>query len=299
MRYVEKKEHHLYIETVLENWYDIFQLNQRFLSKFIYRGQAVEDWKLSTSLERQMDRLFPNLFDKVVISEHERLMIKEFQWKYPLYSIKHPELSDIIEWLTIMQHYGATTRLLDFSYSIFVAMHMAVAESAHNGAIWAINKIPLEFGIFTQYREKYNVKSISHDKLEEFTLEKANELITKSFEDKIDKQLLIINPKTCNERLSRQQGLFIMPSDVKCSFEECLKSYLDSPEPLKIEFKKLIEYSVGAQYKQEDITLIKIVIPKEKNYEIVKYLRAMNITTEILFPGLDGLAKSLNYARFE
>jgi hypothetical protein len=296
---MEKKEHHLYIETILENWYDIFQLNQRFLSKFIYRGQAEENWKLSTSLERQMERLFPNLFDKVVISEHERLMIKEFQWKYPLYSLKHPEFSDVIEWLTIMQHYGATTRLLDFSYSIFVAMHMAVAESGQDGAIWAINKIPLEFGIFSQYREKYNVKSISHDRLVEFTLEKANELITKSFEDKIDKQLLIINPKTCNERLSRQQGLFIMTSDVKCSFQECLTSYLDSPEPLRIEFKKLIEYSVGAQYKQEDITLIKIIIPKEKNYEIVKYLRAMNITTEILFPGLDGLAKSLNYARFE
>lgn len=299
MRNMEKKEHHLYIETILENWYDIFQLNQRFLSKFIYRGQAEENWKLSTSLERQMERLFPNLFDKVVISEHERLMIKEFQWKYPLYSLKHPEFSDVIEWLTIMQHYGATTRLLDFSYSIFVAMHMAVAESGQDGAIWAINKIPLEFGIFSQYREKYNVKSISHDRLVEFTLEKANELITKSFEDKIDKQLLIINPKTCNERLSRQQGLFIMTSDVKCSFQECLTSYLDSPEPLRIEFKKLIEYSVGAQYKQEDITLIKIIIPKEKNYEIVKYLRAMNITTEILFPGLDGLAKSLNYARFE
>jgi len=296
---MEKKEHHLYIEIILENWYDIFQLNQRFLSKFIYRGQAEENWKLSTSLERQMERLFPNLFDKVVISEHERLMIKEFQWKYPLYSLKHPEFSDVIEWLTIMQHYGATTRLLDFSYSIFVAMHMAVAESGQDGAIWAINKIPLEFGIFSQYREKYNVKSISHDRLVEFTLEKANELITKSFEDKIDKQLLIINPKTCNERLSRQQGLFIMTSDVKCSFQECLTSYLDSPEPLRIEFKKLIEYSVGAQYKQEDITLIKIIIPKEKNYEIVKYLRAMNITTEILFPGLDGLAKSLNYARFE
>ncbi|MDP4269878.1 MAG: FRG domain-containing protein [Bacteroidota bacterium] len=295
---MEKKEHHLYLETTLENWTDIFRLNQRFLSKFIYRGQANEKWKLSTSLERQIERLFPNLYDKYTIPEHERLMLKEFQWKYPLYSSQYPESKDFVEWLTIMQHYGATTRLLDFSYSIFIAMHMAVAENGESGAIWAINKIPLDFAIFKQYIEKFNVNSASHDKLVQFTLEQANSLIERGFEKDIEKQLLIISPKTCNERLSRQQGLFIMPSDIKCSFDDCLVSYLDSTEPLKIKFENLIEYSVGAKYRQEDISLIKIIIPKENNFEIVKSLRAMNITTEILFPGLDGLAKSLNYARF-
>jgi hypothetical protein len=274
-------------------------LNQRFLSKFIYRGQANEKWKLSTSFERQIERLFPNLYDKYIIPEHERLMLEEFQWKYPLYSLQYPEKKDFVEWLTIMQHYGATTRLLDFSYSIFIAMHMALADNGESGAIWAINKIPLEFGIFNQYRAKFNVNSVSHDKLEQFTLEQANDLINNGFQKDIEKQLLIINPKTCNERLSRQQGLFIMPSDIKCSFEDCLKSYIDSHEPLNVKFENLIDYSTDAQYRQEDITLIKIIIPKEKNYEIMKYLRAMNITTEILFPGLDGLAKSLNYARFD
>jgi len=30
---------------------------------------------------------------------------------------------------------------------------------------------------------------------------------------------------------------------------------------------------------------------------ITKYLRAMNLTAEMLFPGLEGLAKSMNYGR--
>jgi len=63
-------------------------------------------------------------------------------------------------------------------------------------------------------------------------------------------------------------------------------------------FDDFIDYSNAQRHNQEDISLIKIIIPKEKNYEIMKYLRAMNITTEILFPGLEGLAKSLNFARY-
>ena len=59
----------------------------------------------------------------------------------------------------------------------------------------------------------------------------------------------------------------------------------------------MIDYSHGANYKQEDITIIKISIPNENNYLITKHLRAMNITAEMLFPGIDGLAKSMNYGR--
>jgi len=140
-----KKNSHLYIETTLNNWLDIFRLNQRFLAKFIFRGQSNEKWGLSTSLERQIERLFPNLEDKWTTPTQEKFMLKDFKWKYPLYSMQSPDPEDDIEWLTIMQHYGATTRLLDFTYSIFVALHMVVADNGNSGAIWAINKIPVNF----------------------------------------------------------------------------------------------------------------------------------------------------------
>lgn len=34
------------------------------------------------------------------------------------------------------------------------------------------------------------------------------------------------------------------------------------------------------------------------NYILTKNLKAMNVTSELLFPGLEGLAKSLNCAQF-
>jgi hypothetical protein len=289
----------VFLETELENWEDIFKLNQKFLSRFVYRGQSDNRWNLSTSLERQISRQFPNLTDKDIIPLHEREMIREFQWKYPLYSSSSPDKTNLIEWLAIMQHYGSATRLLDFTHSIFVAIYMALIENMGDSAVWAINKIPVDIQVFDKYRELKHEKSVGKDILNKFSIETANDiLVNHSFDRNIIKQLYFIEPQFCNERLSRQQGLFLIPSDIKCSFLDCLSSYLYSPDPVEIKFKDLISYSVGARHSQTDITLMKINIPQRLTYKIMKYLRAMNVTTEMLFPGLAGLAKSVNYPRF-
>jgi len=48
---------------------------------------------------------------------------------------------DDLEWLTLMQHYGTPTRLIDFSKSLFVALYIAINESfTENSVIWAVNK---------------------------------------------------------------------------------------------------------------------------------------------------------------
>lgn len=293
------EDNYLFVETWLKSWEDIFQLDQRFLNRFIFRGQSDINWVLSTSLERQINRLQPNLLDKDTIPFQEKEMIKEFQWKYPLYSSNGPEKEDLIEWLAIMQHYGSATRLLDFTNSIFVAIYMALYDNANDSSVWALNTIPLNHKVFARYRKIHNVNSISYQQREEFSLELANEFLhNKKMNLNFEKELLVLKPKNTNERLSRQQGLFVMPTNVKCEFKECLQTYLSSNDKIEIDFKELIKYSKFAKFRQEDISIIKINIPKSLNYQIQKYLREMNVTSEILFPGLEGLAKSVNYMRF-
>lgn len=287
----------LYIECRLNQWSDIFTLNQRFLDQFVFRGQANENWPLSTSLERLINSLFPNLVDKAMIPHHEKEMLKEFKWKYPLYSQNSPDSTNNIEWLTIMQHYGAATRLLDFSKSLFVAIRMAIANNESNSAVWAINKNILTYSISDSFlREKYEKTGkgggMSMDKVYQLSNEKANCVITdKSFDRELEKELLLINPEQCNERLSIQQGLFVMPTNIMVPFSHSLTYYLSSPTPTKLHFDDLSGYNI------REIALLKITIAKELNYSVLKYLRQMNITPETLFPGLEGLGKSLNYPR--
>ena len=37
--------------------------------------------------------------------------------------------------------------------------------------------------------------------------------------------LFMVRPRMCNERISRQQGLFLVPSTVNVPFEDILKGY--------------------------------------------------------------------------
>lgn len=131
-----------YIVTELEHWNDIFRLNQRFMSNFVFRGQGNAEWPLSTSLARMVESHHPNYLDKLMPAVYEQEMMDDFQWKYPSYEKTHiPAKDEAIEWLSLMQHYGSPTRMLDFSYSMYIALFMAIDGSFHQkSAIWALNK---------------------------------------------------------------------------------------------------------------------------------------------------------------
>jgi hypothetical protein len=298
-----KKDHHLYIEVEIQDWNDWFLINQRFLSCFVFRGHASEEWNLSTSLERFAQRTHPNFRDPILPAVYEGEMITDFSWKYMLYEKNHiPSKDDLVEWLTIMQHYGAPTRLLDFTQSIYVALWMAVNENLYDrSAIWALNSTVIRLSAFAKYSKENNVNSAGHDILEKWMYDHANASIsTHRVKSNIGNELFVVRPKNCNERISRQQGLFVVPANIERSFHDNLSQYLDNQQPTKISIGQLKQYSHtnAGKLQQEQISLIKFVIPRKFNLEIMRMLRSMNITAESLFPGLDGLAKSMASLRW-
>lgn len=298
----------LIITTTMEKWNDIISFNPKFLKRFIFRGQSDSNWKLSTSLERLINCHNPNWIDPAVPGIYESEMLADFKWRYPLYEKYNiPELEDNVEWLTLMQHYGCATRLLDFTRSIFVALFMALDNSfTDSSCIWALNKNIFTSKTFEIYRKEQNMKSpssVPHSLLEQYSRDKANKLIGVIPINDIEKELLIINPKYCNERISIQQGLFIMPTDIRVSFDDCLTSFIKNcnpaPEEVKVKSKDLLDYSYdrwGANA-QNDILFFKFEIPNNFKFKLTQLLNQMNITSETLYPGLVGMAKSLNSLR--
>jgi hypothetical protein len=58
---------------------------------------------------------------------------QEFKSRAQMY-ISPPLIpTDELTWLALMQHYGIPTRLLDFTFSPFVAVYFAARESKHKG----------------------------------------------------------------------------------------------------------------------------------------------------------------------
>ncbi len=300
-------------KVVMNSANDIALLDSTFLSNFYFRGQADAEWDLSSSLERMIKSLYQreDSFDIPRIYEVE--MLEEFKRKYPLYE-KHriPAEGDNIEWLSIMQHYGACTRLVDATESIYVALFMATQNPFSNSdaAIWAINKNILNSKKYNLYRNNVNKKapSISLSTAEAYAYNYANSFIGCFYKrGECPQQIIAIKPKMSNERLSIQQGLFLMPTDISVPFKYNLDNYLpgvgfnrtdNSFNPM--EFSKFVEYSHDDRNKahNDNILMFKITIPRALKLGITKLLSQMNISSETLFPGLSGLSQSLNRLRY-
>lgn len=291
---------------------DIALLDSTFLSNFYFRGQANSEWDLSSSLERMIKSLYQREDSFDIPRAYELEMLEEFKRKYPLYE-KHriPAEGDNIEWLSIMQHYGACTRLVDATESIFVALFMATQNtlSCSDAAIWAINKNILNSKKYNLYRRSVDKKapSISLRIADEFAYNYANSFIGSVYRrGECPQQIIAIKPKMSNERLSIQQGLFLMPTDISVPFKYNLDNYLPGAGFNRtdnhfnpIEFSKFVEYSHDKRYKahNDNILMFKITIPNALKLGITKLLSQMNISSETLFPGLSGLSQSLNRLR--
>jgi len=297
-----KSEKQLFIKTKLEKWSDFAQLNYHFVSKFVFRGQANSEWKLKTSLERLVESNHPFLFDKNLFSFYEQRMLKTFKWKYPLYESTYvPKEDENIEWLSIMQHYGAPTRMLDFTDSFYVAIFMAMKDCYNNSAsIWCLNKNVYMF----RHLQELAVKSqdtenkgfwISSNDMDSYIYDEANRRMNGRIVVNDKPKVYILRPKHINKRINAQQGLFAIPGVLSIPFEENLMTGVNNKEPIEVPFDNIIKHSFTKHgiYSQDEFSIIKIDVPSSLRVEIMKALDQMNITEESLFPGLEGLARSL------
>lgn len=293
-----------YITTEINHWNDIFRLNQRFMSNFVFRGQGNSDWQLKTSLARMVENHHPSYIDKKLPAIYEHKMMEEFKWKYPSYEkLNIPKPDEAIEWLSLMQHYGSPTRMLDFSYSMYVALFMAIDGSFfQKSAIWAINENVLTAKVFEKYRSEYSVNSVSSSELNAYTYKDANESINNRFivrntNETVKHFLYLTRPHLSNERINRQQGLFIIPSSIEVDFIDILKGYFNNSFTGNMEFDDVVKMSDSHHYAQDSVSVLKIEIPLKLKYGISNVLRQMNISSETMYPGVEGLARSMSCLR--
>ena len=175
-------------------------------------------------------------------------------------------------WLALAQHHGLPTRLLDWTFSPFVALHFATVnldKIDRNGVIWAVN-----------YDDYHNIlpELLSNDLKEEGAALFTVEILAKTKKnlrdlESIDKNpfILFFEPPSIDERIVNQSALFSILShpDLTCD------KYLEN-NPLS-----------------EDSSF-KVIIPSDLKWEIRDKLDQANITERVLFPGLDGLSEWLS-----
>ncbi|HWJ92304.1 MAG TPA: FRG domain-containing protein [Flavisolibacter sp.] len=250
-----------YSTVRLEKWQEYKSFVQRFSENWAFRGQADARWVLNNAIERT-DFIH---FQKGIEAD----FVAEFQRGARNYLSKDETPGHLIEWLALMQHHGAPTRLLDLTRSPFIAAYFAfeicrMREEEYVG-IWCIN---------IHYLKNKAIEILSDEFGE--ALDQSKNLINEELFERIfrtnDKKLVFpVEPFRMNKRYSLQQSVFVSTGIAEVPLMEQLRFLGDSIEK----------------------AVVKIEVPSCFKNEALRELHQMNLHRASLFPDLDGYAASL------
>lgn len=239
-------------ELFRNTWDD--KLN-RFRSPYIYRGLSNKEYDLKTSLIR----LGGNY------AELEPHLLRNFK-KYT-----HHDASpgnSVWNWLAVAQHFGLPTRLLDWTFSPYIALHLATADFRRYdivAAIWCINNLKTN-----EFLPEKLKKVIAEEGSNVFTAEMLEPVCSslKALKALQEKDfVMFLEPPSLDLRIVHQYALFSIMSNP----EAALHCWLDQHADL----------------------YFRIIIPAKLKWEIRDKLGQANITERVLFSGLNGLSQWL------
>jgi len=228
-----------------------------------FRGQSDANWKINSTLYRYFDDFNVH---KDAWTFQEKRILRLFRRKAQQYLPTTPNESDTFEWLALMQHHGAPSRLIDFTWSPLIAAYFALNHATKNSAVWAIFPPKIDHSSSQQIRGGKVI-----DAPRQWLRIPGN--YEKFFLPGTEPFVVTGEPQIMNRRLTIQSGTFAVPG------------ILD--EPLE---SILLDYPEG-----EDL-IVKIELETSKiRQEAMRDLYQSNIREVTLFPGLDGFARSLAY----
>jgi len=252
------------VERIIERWSQFVDIIQgwRGFRNWCFRGQANASWVLQSSLSRHIE--VSKICSEAWPLQETRIR-RIFQRKSHLFSADPPK-DDELEWLALMQHHGAPTRLLDFTWSPYVAAFFALERATADAAIWALN-LPLLW--HTHEHHKIDGVKVAE--------EDADPRISASFEryylPNRHRFVWQGDPFRMPQRVVAQSGTFLVAGHLGLTVEDIL-----------------------ARYPGTGALLVKFILrTAQLRAEAMASLYSMNITQATLFPGLDGLARSMAY----
>jgi len=227
----------------------------RFRSSFAFRGVSSADYSLRTGLSRVA----------TATDELERHMLRNFRKYAHREAVPH---DSIWNWLAVAQHHGLPTRLLDWTYSPYVAMHFATAELDEfdlDGVIWCV-----DYAATNRHLPDRLKQVLAEEGSDVFTAEMlARAAPTLRDFDALsrDRFVAFLEPPSLDERIVNQFALFSLVSNASARLEAWL---VEHPRCYR-----------------------RLLVPASLKWEVRDKLDQANITERVLYPGLDGLSRWL------
>jgi len=242
---------------------------QRYRSPCVFRGLPNAAFQLETSLMRLGGAYW----------ELERHLLRNFR-KYA--STEEAAPGSFWHLLSVAQHHGLPTRLLDWTYSPLVALHFAtcsIDDYHRDGAIWMVNFEDSHDLLPKELRELLHAEGA-----QAFTVELLTSMRSNSHPHSAsDSFHRVVESLAQFDALGAEQEflLFFEPPSIKQRIVNQFALFSVMPNPVR---------SVDSWLAEHDSLYQRIIIPAELKWECRDKLDQCNITERVLFPGLDGLS---------
>jgi hypothetical protein len=235
-------------------------------NSFVFRGQSDAAWGLQSTLERTLGAKW----NAQNAREFEDYSLDAFKSKYHIYSGTEHLPKSKLSWLSVMQHYGVPTRLIDFTTSPYIALYFAL-ETYDPLAKKALSIYCLDYSEIMEKSIEY-IKG--KDKLFNESRSSIQGRQDSIFDGTVDRYAYdiawVTEPIELNARIDRQSGTFLISGNL----EKTIESIINSPLYESCELKK-------------------IIIPAILYEGIYVALRKMSINSKSIYGDLSGLAKSI------
>ena len=298
----------------VNTWEKFFAIAVRVSSgNWVFRGHESSAWRLQSSLEREHDKYRKynetcnsvsahakgssiQLIDRFDFDAHdlsmdetpesERFAITRFR---ELMRKATLGLSDI-ECLATMQHYGAKTRLLDFSTSILVALFFAFENriTQKRRSIYAVNIEMINNGLCGLVESNMPIVQSEH------TLRLLANKNIRGEPIGLSEGILPVWAIGNNPRLVAQSGMFLLPLTHE-GFEPNLRKSLGLKSGwengIQVSCKKFLE-----QYSSR-MKIFKINFNVNMERTAWQILDICNVSSCQMFPDIVGIAKGVRYKK--
>lgn len=260
-------------DTVVESIEDLVQQISKLsiCEEVVYRGQSNSEWSLQTSLDRchsrdsgYEDRLKDENLCVASFCNEARPFLGQLERAYAFSST---DKVDKVTRMTVMQHFGAPTRLLDWTLSVMVAAYFAcIGEYSREGAVWWMNLVAVERFLDSHWTELGAKRKPEPDG--EVDL---NDMI---FEPRVRDFVSMLHLRVPFPRARAQRALFTVGSRLGAGHDSVLKNQLSEKE-----------YG-------------RIVIPANLKNSVITYLERMGIdAVSLQYAGADRAALRLAWER--
>jgi len=242
---IEKK-----IGTIDELLRFVNTLYERHGLRLWYRGVENASWELLPSIQRSKRRL-----------ENERFLTNDFYIRTKQILDKCPNKKNYAAWMSLMQHFGLPTRLLDWSQSpliaVFFATETCYETPGGDACVWVLAP------------GKLNEREGFGDCIYPVDADTIQEMLRPAFKDREHNEELADRIIAChstenNLRMYSQQANFTVHNSLRKLEDIC-----------------------------DSDTLYKIIIPANRRLYFFESLRVFGITEGFVYPDPDHISNDL------